>query len=95
MSEEKELNKEQEVQMNEEIQDLNEDSNSETIAEEKVELTWEDKYNEMNDKFMRLYAEFDNYRRRTNKEKGRERKNKEEHGKLCVSFFDLKLSATT
>ncbi len=69
MSEEKELNKEQEVQMNEEIQDLNEDSKSETIAEEKVELTWEDKYNEMNDKFMRLYAEFDNYRRRTNKEK--------------------------
>ena len=69
MSEEKELNKEQEEQMNEEIQDLNEDSNSETIAEEKVELTWEDKYNEMNDKFMRLYAEFDNYRRRTNKEK--------------------------
>lgn len=69
MSEEKELNKEQDIQENETIQDANENSNEESVVEEKIELTWEDKYNDMNDKFLRLYAEFDNYRRRTNKEK--------------------------
>lgn len=46
-------------------QEVNIDSNEETISEQ----TPEDKYNELNDKFLRLYAEFDNYRRRTNKEK--------------------------
>jgi molecular chaperone GrpE len=30
---------------------------------------WEAKYNEANDKFLRLYSEFENYKRRTNKEK--------------------------
>src|SRR6056300_637493 len=29
----------------------------------------EDKYNELNDKYLRLYSEFDNYRRRTTKER--------------------------
>ena len=45
---------------------------SEETAEERsdsVELSPEEKYAELNDKFLRLYAEFDNYRRRTNKEK--------------------------
>ncbi len=46
-------------------QEVNVNSNEETISEQ----TPEDKYNELNDKFLRLYAEFDNYRRRTNKEK--------------------------
>ncbi len=37
-------------------------------AEKKLdELT--DQYNELNDKYLRLYSEFDNYRKRTNKEK--------------------------
>lgn len=36
---------------------------------ESSELSPEEKYAELNDKFLRLYAEFDNYRRRTNKEK--------------------------
>ncbi|MFZ9027965.1 MAG: nucleotide exchange factor GrpE [Crocinitomicaceae bacterium] len=36
---------------------------------EKKEPTMEEKYNEVNDKYLRLYAEFENFRRRTNKEK--------------------------
>lgn len=34
-----------------------------------AEPTPEEKYAELNDKFLRLYSEFDNYRKRTNKEK--------------------------
>ncbi|MBI1836827.1 MAG: nucleotide exchange factor GrpE [Flavobacteriia bacterium] len=64
MSEEKEIGKEQDIHENEEAQNV-----KEVAAEEKIELTWEDKYNDINDKFLRLYAEFDNFRRRTNKEK--------------------------
>lgn len=41
----------------------------EETVNETTEQTPEDKYNELNDKFLRLYAEFDNYRKRTNKEK--------------------------
>ncbi len=35
---------------------------------EKNEPTHEEKYAELNDRFLRLYAEFENFRRRTNKE---------------------------
>jgi molecular chaperone GrpE len=35
---------------------------------EKKEPTPEEKYAELNDRFLRLYAEFENFRRRTNKE---------------------------
>ncbi|MGC6434262.1 MAG: nucleotide exchange factor GrpE [Crocinitomicaceae bacterium] len=41
----------------------------EQVEEAPAEQTMEEKYNELNDKFVRLYAEFDNFRRRTNKEK--------------------------
>lgn len=64
MSEEKEINEE-----------LNQEATAETTAdsneniEVKVEQTAEEKYAELNDKFLRLYSEFDNYRKRTNKEK--------------------------
>ena len=37
-------------------------------AEKKLEEVTE-KYNEVNDKYLRLYSEFDNYRKRTNKER--------------------------
>jgi molecular chaperone GrpE len=30
---------------------------------------WHNKYNELNDKYLRLYSEFDNYRKRTQKER--------------------------
>lgn len=66
MSEDKNIN-EQEA-----MNDVNQDNVEETAQvneESNVEQTPEEKYNELNDRFVRLYAEFDNYRRRTNKEK--------------------------
>ncbi len=36
---------------------------------ESKEPTAEEKYNELNDKYLRLYSEFDNYRKRTSKER--------------------------
>jgi molecular chaperone GrpE len=69
MSEEKELNKEQEIPANEAENSVEENVAEEVVVEEPVELTWEEKHEEINDKFIRLYAEFDNYRRRTNKER--------------------------
>ncbi len=41
----------------------------EETQEAPKEPTWEDKYNELNNKYLRIHAEFDNYRKRTNKEK--------------------------
>ena len=46
---------------------VNEEGNAET--EVKVEPTAEERYAELNDKYVRIHAEFDNYRKRTNKEK--------------------------
>lgn len=44
--------------------------NNETVdATEAKEITAEEKYAELNDKYIRIHAEFDNFRRRTNKEK--------------------------
>lgn len=40
----------------------------EQVIIEKSEPTQEEKYAELNDRFLRLYAEFENFRRRTNKE---------------------------
>ncbi len=65
MSEDKDLNN-QEDQMDQ----VNENQEQETIeTETPKEPTFEDKYNELNDKYLRIHAEFDNYRKRTNKEK--------------------------
>lgn len=50
------------------VQEAGEEQKVEETAEAK-ELTPEEKYAELNDKFIRLYSEFDNYRKRTNKEK--------------------------
>ena len=46
---------------------VSENTNEETKVEK--ELTQEEKYNELNNRFLRLYAEFENYRKRTNKER--------------------------
>lgn len=64
-------NKDYKQQGQEELADTTQNSAEETVTEKGVngEQTPEEKYNELNDKFLRLYAEFDNYRRRTNKEK--------------------------
>lgn len=40
-----------------------------TAAEGQQELSPEEKYADLNDRFIRLYSEFDNYRKRTNKER--------------------------
>ncbi len=74
MSEEKEINEEIQNEATSENQDTaTEEQTTETVAEETVEPitepTQEEKYAELNDKFLRLYSEFDNYRKRTNKEK--------------------------
>jgi molecular chaperone GrpE len=42
---------------------------SETPAEESQEQNLQQKIDELNDKYLRLYSEFDNYRRRTSKER--------------------------
>lgn len=47
----------------------NNSEQEETVVEEKKEKTPEEKYNELNDKYLRLYSEFDNFRRRTAKER--------------------------
>ena len=62
----------EEIKDNEEIQEVkNEDSSQSTDNQEadNKELSWEDQYNELNDKYLRMYSEFDNFRRRTAKER--------------------------
>lgn len=45
------------------------DSGKEETTEVVQERTLEDKFNELNDKYLRLYSDFDNFRKRTTKEK--------------------------
>jgi molecular chaperone GrpE len=49
----------------------NDDLNNQEEQQEKqnFEPTAEEKYAELNDRFIRLYAEFENFRRRSNKER--------------------------
>ncbi len=57
---------------NENVKNENEvvaETAADEVPEEKSEPTPEEKYAELNDRFLRLYAEFDNYRKRTNKER--------------------------
>lgn len=63
MSEEKEEIKDQEATINEA------ENTEETAEETHQEPTWEERYAELNNKYLRIHAEFDNYRKRTNKEK--------------------------
>lgn len=66
------MSKEKDTRENEEVvdQQTSEASAENTDSTEGTkELTPEEKYAELNDRFLRLYAEFDNFRRRTNKEK--------------------------
>lgn len=65
MSEEKEINKE-EQSVNENIENV---EATEKVEEQTAEPTAEERYAELNNKYLRLHAEFDNFRKRTNKEK--------------------------
>lgn len=64
-------NEEQENAQNQTAESAEE--SAENVAEETQEApkepSIEDKYNELNNKYLRIHAEFDNYRKRTNKEK--------------------------
>lgn len=59
------INQEKEV-MNETLEN---DINANDVKAESKEPTPEEKYSELNDRFLRLYAEFENFRRRTSKER--------------------------
>lgn len=74
MSEEKELNEQKHSETSSEINETAEaveNSSAENTEQEeiKTEPTPEEKLAELNDRYLRLYSEFDNYRKRTNKEK--------------------------
>ena len=66
MSEEKDLNNDEQEQT------VNEQQEAESNVEEQEEVkipTAEERFAELNDKYIRIHAEFDNYRKRTNREK--------------------------
>lgn len=70
MSEEKDdLNTDQTQGQQEETTESNDVRVEEGTEETPKEATPEEKYAELNDRFLRLYAEFENYRRRTNEER--------------------------
>jgi molecular chaperone GrpE len=54
---------------NMEDQELNETNPAEDKQEKTKEKDWKAEYDELYDKYIRLYSDFDNFRRRTNKEK--------------------------
>ncbi|MAO32844.1 MAG: nucleotide exchange factor GrpE [Crocinitomicaceae bacterium] len=47
----------------------NEEVETKTESKKDAEASAEDKFNELNDRYLRLHAEFDNFRRRTSKER--------------------------
>lgn len=52
------------------VEQNNENKEENSAENTKAEsINWEEKYNEINDKFLRLYSEFDNYKKRTAKER--------------------------
>ncbi len=54
---------------NTEATDSKSDAETENVAENASQEDFETKYNDLNDRYLRLMAEFDNYRKRTLKEK--------------------------
>lgn len=68
MSDEKNYN--EDLNGEEAINDTSEDTAPvEEVNETPAEPTAEERYDELNDKYLRLYSEYDNYRKRTNKER--------------------------
>lgn len=67
MAEDKELNEQSTHEVKDEV---TQEGEVESVQpEDKTEISPEEKYAELNDRFIRLYAEFDNFRKRTNKER--------------------------
>lgn len=69
MARKKDQEPEKENTQENETLDQNEAQTQEEQVEEQKEPTLEDKFNELNDKYLRLYSDFDNFRKRTIKEK--------------------------
>lgn len=69
MSEEKNTNEEINQEEVTPQAETNVQDEAQVQEEAHKESSAEEKYAELNDKFLRLYSEFDNYRKRTNKEK--------------------------
>lgn len=72
MAKDKDMNEEMnaEEQVNATDSQSDENQNDQAVNNSVDPLTEaENKYNELNDRYVRLHAEFDNFRRRTNKEK--------------------------
>lgn len=75
--------KERDEQHNSEIEDENihesvtnnQDSEANDVNESDNLTDWENKYNQLQDSYLRLNAEFDNYRKRTSKEKAEASRN--------------------
>lgn len=66
----KEKVKEQEAeQTTAEVQNEEVENTQEETPEQPIELTFEDKYNEVNNKYLRLYSDFENFRKRNAKER--------------------------
>lgn len=65
MSKDKEMNEE----LEENVNTNQTEENSESTEEAKKEMTPEEKVADLNDKYLRLYSDFDNFRKRTMKEK--------------------------
>ena len=50
-------------------EEISDEQNIDPVEELSAEELAENKYAELNDKYIRIHAEFDNYRKRTNREK--------------------------
>lgn len=69
MAKEKDLSEEEKENGMNEQDAVVDNADQDTVIEEQKEPTADEKYAELNDRFLRLFAEFDNFRKRTNKEK--------------------------
>ncbi len=54
---------------NQDSDEKNSDENTSASQAEKSEENWEEKFKDINDKYIRLYSEFDNFRKRSAKER--------------------------
>ena len=63
------MSKHKKEQQNEKIDNQNEQSQPTEVEKEQQEPTLEEKYAEMSNKYLRLYSDFENFRKRTNKER--------------------------
>ena len=61
--------KQEPIQQNDEVSSSDEQEDNEELEAQETEPSWEDKYNELNDKYHRVWADFENTKKRLEKEK--------------------------